>query len=293
MSGISNAPGRPASETEANLQWAIGAINHGRPDDAERFARTVLARVPQHPKALYLLGYALLLQNRAVQAVAPLETAARALQEPAVETQLGIALSRVGRTDDALARLRRATKRRPAHAEAFHELGHLLFSLRHSDEALAVAERGVELAPGSVELAILLGVIRHSRYDLANAKAAFAKALAIAPEHAGAHYGMGAVMVDSGEHASAAEHLRRALASNAADAQALLKLGSCLLELGRTDDAIESFRAAVRSDPTVYDLALSMSVRSGRGRFWLRPSAAAQRLAQASASLPGNGGDTR
>ena len=102
----------------------------------------------------------------------------------------------------------------------------------------------------------------------------------IAPEHPGAHYGMGAVMADSGEYASAAEHLRRALAADATDAQAGLKLGSCLLELGRVDEAIETFRAAVRSDPSVYGVALSLSVRSGRGRFWLRPSAAAERLAR-------------
>ena len=63
-----------------------------------------------------------------------------------------------------------------------------------------------------------------------------------------------------------------------ADAQAQLKLGFCLLELGRADEAIETLRAAVRSDPSVYGVALSLTVRSGRGRFWLRPSTAALQL---------------
>src|SRR2546421_1732075 len=120
MTGISSGGVQSTSAVEADLQWAMGAINHGRPDDAERFARNVLARIPQHGKASYLLGCALLQQNRPAQAVAPLERAARALEDPAVETQLGLALRQVGRTDDALTRLRRATKRRPAHAEAFH-----------------------------------------------------------------------------------------------------------------------------------------------------------------------------
>jgi tetratricopeptide (TPR) repeat protein len=276
--GTSSGPRQAASETEAELQRATAAINLGRPEDGERFARNVLAGIPQHPKALHLLGCALLQQNRAAQAVAPLERAARALQDPAVETQLGIALREVGRTDDALSRLRRAIKRRPAHPEAFHELGFLLSSLGRADEAVTAVEHGLQLAPGAVELPILLGVIHHGRRDHAKAKAAFSKALAIAPDHPGAHYGMGAVMTDAAEYSRAAEHLQRSLAGNSADVQARLKLGVCLLELGRLDDALGNFRAAVRSDPICYRFALTLVCGSGRGRFWLRPSTAAKRL---------------
>src|SRR5262245_58100984 len=168
-SGFPGTPGRAASEAEAQLQWATGALNHGQPDDAERFARNVLAAIPQHPKALYLLGCALLRQGRAAQAVAPLERAARAQQDPAIETQLGIALRETGRTEDALARLRRAAKRRPAHPDAFHELSYLLFSTGQADEAITVVEHGIELAPRAVELPILLGVILHSRREHAKA----------------------------------------------------------------------------------------------------------------------------
>jgi Flp pilus assembly protein TadD len=278
MSGFSSGPRLAGGDAEADLQWAIGALNHGRADDAERFARTVLARIPQHAKALYLLGCALLQQNRAAQAVAPLERAARALQDPAVETQLGIALRQVGRTDDALARFRRATKRRPPHPEAFHELGYLLFSSGQSDEAATVVEHGIELAPKAVELPILLGVIDQGRGDRVKAKAAFAQALAIAPDHPGAHYGMGLVLADDAAYAQAAEHLQRALAGNPADVQARLKLAACQLELGRSDHALDNLRAAVRADASSYGIALSLVSCSARGRFWLRPSTARQRL---------------
>ena len=278
IGGIPSGPRAPASDTEATLQWAIGAINHGRPDDAERFALSVLAKIPQHPKALYLLGCALLQQNRAAQAVAPLEKAARSLQDPAVETQLAIALRQIGRTDDALLRLRRATKRRPVHAEAFHELAFLLFRLDQPDEAVTVIEHGRALAPETSELPILLGGIHHARRDAPNAKTAYAQALALAPDHPDAHYGMGAVLVDEAQYAQAAEHLQRSLSSNPADVQPRLKLGVCLLELGRTEDALVSFRDAVRGDPGVYRLALSLVTGSARGRFWIRPSAAARAL---------------
>src|SRR5690348_4921842 len=183
MSGGTSGDPRSGGAVEAELQWAIGALNHGQLEDAERFARNVLARIPQHPKALYVLGCALLRQNRATHAVAPLERAARALQDAVVETELAEALRQTDRQEDALAALRRAIKRRPAYPEAFHQLGFLLLSLRRMDEAVGVVERGVALAPEMVELPVLLGVIHHGRCDRAQARAAFARALALAPDH--------------------------------------------------------------------------------------------------------------
>lgn len=267
-----------ASQADADLHWAATAISHGQPADAERLARNVLAGVPQHPRALFLLGCALLRQNRAAQAIAPLEKAARALQDPVVETELGMALRTIGRIDDALARLRRATKRRPVHSRAFHQLAFLLLAIGHPEEAIAALEHGGELAPAAVELPLLLGVVQHDRREHAKAKAAFSKALAIAPDHPDAHYGMGSVMLDDAECSQAAEHFRRSLARNSADAQTHLKLGICLLELGQVDEAFDNIRAAIRADANLYGLALKLVTSSARGRFWLRPSSAAKRL---------------
>jgi Flp pilus assembly protein TadD len=279
MGRIPSRPHQGASEIEAELQWASAAIDRGQPHDAERLARNVLGRIPQHPSALHLLGCALLLQGHPRQAVAPLERAARASQDPTIETQLAIALRQSGRMDDALIRLRRATKRRPAYPAAFHELGFLLFSSGRVEEAIAVIAQGLELAPRMPELSVLLGGIHHARHDRAKAKAAYAQALAVAPGHADAHYGMGVVLFDDGEFLLAAQHLERSLAGNPGDAQACLKLAACLLELGRSDDALGRLRTVTRSEPHLYGAALKVVSSSSHGRFWLRPSSAAKCLA--------------
>ena len=279
MGRIPSRPHQGASEIEAELQWASAAIDRGQPHDAERLARNVLGRIPQHPSALHLLGCALLLQGHPRQAVAPLERAARASQDPTIETQLAIALRQSGRMDDALIRLRRATKRRPAYPAAFHELGFLLFSSGRVEEAIAVIAQGLELAPRMPELSVLLGGIHHARHDRAKAKAAYAQALAVAPGHADAHYGMGVVLFDDGEFLLAAQHLERSVAANPADAQAQLKLAACLLELGRSDEALGRLRTVTRSEPHLYGVALKVVSSSSRGRFWLRPSSAAKDLA--------------
>jgi tetratricopeptide (TPR) repeat protein len=268
---------------EQALQQAMVALRSGRPGEAEWLAADVLNARPQHPPALHLLGFALLMQGRAQEAVAPLEQAARSLRDPAIETQLAMALRQIGRHDDALARLNRAIKRKPPFPAAQYELGSRLFSLQRFDEAIETLERGVAAAPAIPELWTLLGSSRHALcllrgHDPAEAKAAFARALDIAPGHAGALYGMGLIMMDQREFAQAAEHLRQVVAGNPTDPQGRLNLGICLLELGQTDAAFEALRAATGSGPQFFGQVLKALTSSGHGRFWLRPSAAAKFL---------------
>jgi hypothetical protein len=57
--------------------------------------------------------------------------------------------------------------------------------------------------------------------------------------------------------------------------RARLDLAHCLLELGRFEEATSGLRAMVKAAPQLYGKALQIVVSSGRGRLWLRPSAAA------------------
>ena len=267
------------TSTDDALKRATAAINRGRADEAEQIARGVLGKDGRHAGALRMLGSALLLQDRADDAVAPLESAARALRDPAVDTELAIALRRAGRDNDALSRLKRATKRRPPYAFAFHELGFLLFSLRRFDEAVSAVHCGMEVAPFMPDLPTLLGGILHARHDHAGAKAAYSRALSIAPDHPGARFGMGTGLMEQAAFAPAAEHFRFAALNNPNDLQVRLKLGACLLELGQTASALACLRAAVRNGaPGAYGMSLRVLLSSGRGRFWLQPSRAMQSL---------------
>src|SRR6516162_910842 len=96
---------RAASDDEA-LQRAGLALNARRPQDAERIAREILRVKSTHVRALQILGYALLAQDRGAEAIAPLETAARNTHDPEVDTALAAALRQSGRFDEAVSRLK-------------------------------------------------------------------------------------------------------------------------------------------------------------------------------------------
>jgi Flp pilus assembly protein TadD len=81
-----------------------------------------------------------------------------------------------------------------------------------------------------------------------------------------------------GEIERAVERFRQVLAIQPNHLSAQLDLAHCLLQLGRSDDAVAGLRAMVRSAPQHYGKALKALVSAGRGRFWMRRSAAAKFL---------------
>lgn len=258
------------------LQQAAFALNAKRPDEAQRIAEEILRRDPRHAGALHILGFALLSQGRAQAAIAPLEAAARGRHAPEIETRLALALSQIGRREEALSWLKRAARRQPSYPPAFHGLGALLFTMERCHEAIEVLRRGVKVAPMMPEMSILLGSVFLKRRNYGEAKAAFSQALAISPASPDALSGMGMALYATGESGAAADFFRRCLRSRPDDDTIWLQLGHCLLQLGERDAGYECFRTASRGDPKRYGRALSSLAASGRGRAWLKPSAAAR-----------------
>ena len=266
----------PLAEPSAALQRARVALNGDRPQDAERIADEILKRDPRHGAALQVRGCALLMQKRAAEALAPLQAAARSLRDAETDALLAMALRQTGQAEEALSRLRRAIKRQPAHAPAFHELGYLLMSLEHYDEAIEVLRRGLEIASMMPQLSIQLGEVLLRRRSYGEAKTAFARALEIAPNSAEALFGLAKAHQSLGEAAPAAACYRRCLVLNPQDGACWLNLGHCLLRLGELEAGYDCFRSAVRGVPQRYGQALASLAASGRGKLWLKPSAAAR-----------------
>ena len=130
------------------------------------------------------------MQNRPPDAVATLEAAVRDSHDPELETEFAIALRHAGRHEEALQRLKRAIKRKPPYAAAFHELGCLLAAMKRYDEAIAAFKRGLEIAPMTPELSIQLGYAYLNSASFTDAKIAFDNALHIAPASRDARFGM-------------------------------------------------------------------------------------------------------
>jgi tetratricopeptide (TPR) repeat protein len=284
--GTSKGADQGLAADENALRQGMAAMQDRRAGDAERIARDVIARRPQHAGALHLLGMVLLTQQRPQDAVAPLQAAARASGDPAVETHLAFALRNAGQLVAARAALERATTRQPPYAPAFLELGTLLRKQHRFSEAQIVLKRGLEVAPSMPEMSMMLGGVLLDRADAANAKVAFARALANAPGHPDALLGFGIALLYEGEFARAAERFRQIVARDPNHVRGRLNLGSCLLELGQWDEGIGWLRETVKLDPTSAPKVMRTLVASARGRFWLKRSDAVAFLGLTEAAPP-------
>lgn len=270
-----------SQDLEGMLQYAAAALRNGSAQETERIARDVLSRRRNHPRALELLGVALLELRRPVEAIAPLERCVHARRDAAGETYLALAFLAVGRSDESMTLLQRATERQPAFPPAFYELGKLLRQQHRFAEAETVLRRGMEAAPGAAEFPLTLGGVLLQRGDMEAAQHAFAKALAIAPGLPAALQGLVYSLKDNGDFHAALEHAREACARDPSDTASRLLLATCLLELGKSEEATEQLRILVGASPKLLGKALRAFTDVGHGRLWLKPS-----LALGRAELP-------
>lgn len=214
--------------------------------------------------------------------------------DPESEIRLAGELRRAGRHMDALNRLELAVTRHPSGASLFLELGYQLVLMDRYEEAIDALGRGLRIAPLMPQLSIQLGFAYLSLGDCANAKIALTRALDISQQENDALFGMAKAHQELGENEEAAGYFQRYLTNRPNDAGAWLGLGHCLLELAQLDVGYECFRRAASGGAERYGAALASLASAARGRFWLRPRAAARfLLGSTSASGPESAGGTR
>jgi len=143
---------------------------------------------------------------------------------------------------------------------------------------MAVLESGLTLAPDAVDMQRELAALHLKRNDRTRAREILLRALKVAPDRPDLLNGLAQVMLLDGEYASAAEIFRRVVALRPDDAIARADRGRCQLEMGERDAGEASIRTATRERPELFGRAIMSLAVASRGRFFLRPSAAAKFL---------------
>ena len=227
---IGRVPRPPAPGDLADLMAMARA---GRYADMEARALELTASNPSSGLAWKALGVALQMQGK--DALDALERAARLLPGDAeAQSNLGAALRRVGRFDEAVTCLRRALELRPDLPEVWNNLGN--------------AERDLGRPAAALE--------------------AFGHALRLKPDLAKAHNNRGNALLDLGKLDDAIASYRRALEIDARYAEARSNLGSALRLTGRADEAESQCRQALAIDPDDASANILLAhLSSDRGDF--------------------------
>jgi Flp pilus assembly protein TadD len=260
------------------LQQGAMALRMRQFGRAEQLATDILKSNRTDRNAALILAHALVAQDRAAEAIAPLERALRRGSDAEIETLLGAALCGSGRAADGIAQLQRTAARRPLYLPAFQELAGQLAKAGRLDEAIKNIEDGLALAPESVELRIDLGRLLLQNNQRARARSALTAARDAAPGRPDILAELGRVLLLDGDYAAAADAFRHALALRPDDALARANLAACLLEAGDRDGGEAALRTAMRGRPQMFGRAVYALAASSHGRFFFLVGAVANFL---------------
>ena len=170
-------------------------------------------------------------------------------QKCRTHSNLGVALAKQGRLDEAIAHYLEAILISPAYAEARNNLGVALAKQGRLDEAIARYLEALRINPAYAEAHNNLGDALKRKGQLDDAIAHLSEALRIEPDSAIAHNNLGLALADKGRFDEAIAHSLEALRINPADAEAHNNLGDMLSRLGNLADAIGHYAEALRIKP--------------------------------------------
>jgi len=238
------------SDIERLMLKALSLLQQGRPAEAERLYRQILAAAPRHTEALHMLGIIALQQRRFDDADRLIhESLAISPHSAEALSNRATALRALGRLDEALVSYDEALAIKPGFVEALHNRGNVLKDLGRPEEALASYDQALAVRPGLAEALRNRAAMLKELGRLEEALASYDQALAIRPDDAEALNTRAAALLQQGRPQEALTSCDRALAIKPEFVEALNNRAVALVQLSRPEEALASFDRALELKP--------------------------------------------
>jgi serine/threonine-protein kinase len=218
--------------------------------EAVRYYTAALALRPESAAAQNNLGIALVRQGRLDEAIAALRKAIRLQPDfHTAHANLGSAFLLRGQPDKAIAAFRKSLRLDRQFAGAHAGLGAALLARGQLDQALAALRQAIHLQPDCPQAHTVLGMTLHKQGKLDEAITAYRRAIHLDRDDAQAHMGLGAALGDKGWVLLGLAECQKALSLNKDSpqfqAQFQAVLGQMLLQTGQLPQATAAFRKAI------------------------------------------------
>jgi tetratricopeptide (TPR) repeat protein len=241
-------PAGPDSEA-ALIAAVVDHYNRGQLKEAQQLCLRALQLNPRNARALHLDGKIALAKGDAQVACERLERALAVQPSADVLVDLAIALQETGDSRGAAQRCRDALALAPAHAGAHHELGAALYRLERYDDAAASFSAALRLRPESLVSRLGLaqallgagkfGAVQKTLKPVLRGGQPHPRALVL---HAIASY-------EQCEFAAAIGHLEKALALEPRDTGTLIDLANVYRDSGNFAKATECYERVIALAP--------------------------------------------
>jgi len=248
---------------EQDLREAHAALRAGRAVTAERRLRALAEQRPGEVNALWLLGVALLEQQRLEESIAILERVLRAAPDFAhARVDLARALRRAGRAARAREEVRRVLVQVPGHHRAWMAYGDALIDLGQDADARVAFERARLTDPHRARIEQATALLLAD--DRKGAEEIFRDTLQQDASHVAALCGLAALSLAVDKPADAERLLRHAVTQCAHAALAWRGLMPALQALGRLEEAHAAAQHLAKIEPDNPETWITIAAAAGR-----------------------------
>lgn len=221
--------------------------------EAETVARAALARLHDNPRRAatlkHNLGIALSRQHRHEEALAEFQAAQGLVPDlPKADYNRGDTLQMMGRLSEAEDAFRHALARDLLDLKAHRDLNQLLYRMSRPD-FLNSYDEAVCKHPKNVALLVEKGKFLLLSEHCEEAREMFSRALTLAPDNYTARDGLGTALTKLGRFAEATLEYERLLAANPTNADVHCNIAGCLLRAGDAGKSIVLLQQALALAP--------------------------------------------
>jgi len=171
---------------------------------------------------------------------------------------LGLALSEIGKVENAQYHYAEALKINPRFADVHNNLGMILFNQGKIDEAIGHYDEAIRINPNHGKAMWNLGNALLRKGKIEEAAVYYARVLQIDPGDAGAHLNLGNIVASQGKLNEAMTHFREAIRIKDDSVKAITGLGSILAAQGNFGEAMKYYSKAVQIAPADAEIHYDM-----------------------------------
>ncbi len=166
-----------------------------------------------------------------------------------VYNNLGVALEKQGRTNEAIRYYQEALRINPSYVRAHFGLGNALAKKGRTDEAIKSYQEVLRINPDHSKSHYNMGVLLEKKGMEQDAARHFSEVLRIHPDFAETFNKMGVILAENNKVPEAIQYFQKVLRVDPGNTETLCDLGDILLRAGNPGEAATHYREVLRIDP--------------------------------------------
>jgi tetratricopeptide (TPR) repeat protein len=258
---------------DANHNTGLLTVGLGKIELALPFFKTALEVNPSMAQFWYSYIVALIKLERLTDAKSSLDKAKskgikgadfdqleQKLNDAGAYNNMGTALQKQNRLEEAIEAYKKAIELRPDYAEANNNIGVALQAQNRPEEAIEAYKKAIELRPDDANTYYNMGIALQAQNKLEEAIEAYKKAIVIMPDDANTYYNMGIALQAQNKLEEAIEAYKKAIAIKPDDANTYYNMGIAFKEQGKLEEAVEAQSKAIELRPDYAEAYNNMGI---------------------------------